>query len=152
MGTDLDVLTLWYPMIPLPKYEEHTVFLERHLLRGTHVHIMYFPYVVDLHRGGWVSALADRPYIEWYLQGDYAKAFNWAPPAWGRHGDGRCHIKTREGAPGVFMQNWHFGPLGFQLIVDSAVNMYIEVRVPPPPLSRFSPFFRPTVSFFKYKI
>lgn len=38
---------------------------------------------------------------------------------WGKHDDGRCHLQTREGFDGVFMQNWHPGPLTNQMYSDS---------------------------------
>jgi len=37
---------------------------------------------------------------------------------WGRHGDGHCHMETREGADGVAYYNWHPGPMGFQKMAD----------------------------------
>jgi hypothetical protein len=42
------------------------------------------------------------------------------------HGDGRCHLVTRENQDGVWMQNWHFGPIGFQMLGDTAMNVYLE--------------------------
>jgi len=130
MGDDVDLLTLWYPMIPMPRGEEWLVFLLRWLAQGMHVHLMHFPIVDSLLREGWTSVLGCcNGFMAWYEQGEYGRAFNWPCGSWGRHGDGRCHTRTREGAPGVYMQNWHFGPLGFQVLVDSALVLYTDALV-----------------------
>jgi len=59
---------------------------------------------------------------------EYNLALHWGggwEGGWGKHGDGRCHLVTRENMDGVWMQNWHFGPMGFQMLTDTAMQTYL---------------------------
>ncbi|KAH9252198.1 hypothetical protein BASA81_009790 [Batrachochytrium salamandrivorans] len=52
---------------------------------------------------------------------------DWAPKHfWGRLDSGLCHNYTREGYVGTLLQNWHYGPMGFEIFTDQALMMYID--------------------------
>jgi hypothetical protein len=133
MGEDVDILTLWYPMMPDSSVQEKYMFLRRWITRGTFIHIMHFR--DDEH---WLDKAfsdfffnKDQSWFEGGSGKEYDLAIHWGggwEGGWGKHGDGRCHLTTREGYDGVWMQNWHFGPLGFQMLGDMAINVYLEVR------------------------
>jgi hypothetical protein len=81
--------------------------------------------------------------LGWYPNGEWSLGLNdhaefpWWPSVgrghWRRTGDGRCHISTRDGEglneTGFYMQNWHPGPLGFQIMMDPFLFFFAEVAV-----------------------
>jgi hypothetical protein len=59
LGPDVDVLTLWYPMIPGPGYFEAHTFLQRVMLRSTVVHSINFPKSVCARLGPFAQPTPD---------------------------------------------------------------------------------------------
>jgi hypothetical protein len=116
---EIDFLVVWYPMIP--NYGQGHQILSARLTATRNVPIFNM----------WTTFGA----VEWCIKDGYCASDKpiwsvdfWAFVSghWGRHGDGRCHYKTREGWPGIFMQNWHLGPLGFQTLADIMTASYLE--------------------------
>jgi len=125
LGDDVDVVSLWYHLIDPVPFAESSMFARRLVARGFFFHVLAFS------QHDWNSfSMLFSDYMfpvstAWFVQQPaYDDALHWASMSWGKHGDGRCHLQTREGADGVFMLNWHFGPLGMQMLVDTAMNTY----------------------------
>eukprot|EP00924_Labyrinthula_sp_SR-Ha-C_P010356 maker-scaffold_23-snap-gene-4.53-mRNA-1 protein AED:0.29 eAED:0.29 QI:0/0.66/0.5/0.75/1/1/4/549/732 len=127
---EFDVIQTGLWMIPVDS-QDHASFLEEMFLQGRLVHAL-----------AEVNFLTERSRPKWYENGGMEflggwadgydleeHIFPWWPRArdgqhWGRQGDGRCHVYNREGADGTYMQNWHPGALGFQMMLDKIIYYY----------------------------
>lgn len=117
----IDSLHLWYPMIPNSEAVLKRAFVYK-LMRDNglqHIHMIASDsafYMTSWLQAGFVSTNTR-------LLNDN----DWAPKHfWGRQNDGLCHSVTREGAVAVLYQNWHFGPIGFQVYVDQVIALYLD--------------------------
>jgi len=114
----VDLLVMWYWMIP-DLGEADDMLVQRRALDNVHIWDM---------GGGRCNqpVFRDQGYCATFTDIIHSPFWSFAGGHWGRHGDGHCHIKTREGWPGVFMQNWHFGPLGFETLADQVTMPYVN--------------------------
>jgi len=135
MGDDVDILQITYVMINIAPAADYEAFIRRTITDGTLVHAThrvkdaignapadleaYYKSGVTEFTSEGLSALDSDPSI-----------YPWWPKLgrahWGRAGDGRCHMTTRDGSDGTIMQDWHPGPLGFQVYLDTFLYTYMD--------------------------
>ena len=107
LGADLQLAHRWFDFIDEPPAHVEEWWWRDMARRGVVVHTWNPPrggadaWVWGA--GGWASSSPGEAYLG---AGGFERALNWFPQHfWGRTGDGRCHVRTREGAYGVTMQS-----------------------------------------------
>eukprot|EP00976_Prorocentrum_cordatum_P089034 1187584-Prorocentrum_minimum.AAC.1 len=140
MGDDVDILQIDYVMIDIAPPADYETFIRKTITDGTLVHAAHR---VDqaigslpadreaYYKSGLMQFKNEHNSVEGMsiLDADPA-LFPWWPKLgrahWGRPGDGRCHMTTRDGSDGTLMQDWHPGPLGFQVYIDTFLYTYMD--------------------------
>jgi len=105
LGADVDIQTIWYPMMPNASPAEQAMLLRRWINQKTFVHIMTF----DSRDWKEFTDYFFQMTQSWEDNGIYNLALHWGggwEGGWSKHGDGRCHLVTREDQDGVWMWNW----------------------------------------------
>ena len=153
LGDDLQFLFMWWAMIPFPAPEVLSWFAHQMTNHGVIINAQSPFFDIDIIKQRFGEAADSWGLAEgygwqpvWFQQsGEHERAFKWFPSEfWGRQGDGRCHLRTRggpdelrgpplpDGTPravgtaAIIMQNWHQGPMGFQLTSDSVMTMFAD--------------------------
>mmetsp|Transcript_37125 Transcript_37125/g.62490 ORF Transcript_37125/g.62490 Transcript_37125/m.62490 type:complete len:691 (-) Transcript_37125:665-2737(-) len=134
MGADVDILQITYVMITPAPPADYEAFIRRTISDGTLLHATHRIDTTILeeadreayHRSGLMDFTK-----EGLSMLDFDKTlYPWFPSLgrahWGRVDDGYCHITTRDGSEGTIMQNWHPGPLGFQVYMDTLLHPYMD--------------------------